>query len=311
MGLAASIQVALFLVPPTSHPDYLDASIDKQALLEGPGTDRVLFAGGSNVAFGVDSFGVEKLAGRYTINLGLHANLGLRYMLQEVLSGARKGDLVVLVPEYEHFFGDVANGDVTGLQLLQDNPSALRFFESFGQALNLARNIGSYNLEKMRNLLALGRLVSTIRHRGATKQVENSFATGVYARSSFNERGDMVRHLDQPPPSTWLEPVLRINDPVNTAVFDEVEKTSKRLNSKGASLCVVFPAVPKRWWAMNGDRADSVASRLKDLAANTPESSVYGDSSFFDTYYHLNRRGREIRTEQLGAIVSSGCRPVL
>jgi hypothetical protein len=61
---------------------------------------------------------------------------------------------------------------------------------------------------------------------------------------------------------------------------------------------------------MNGDRAELVASRLKDLAANTPQSGIYDDSYFFDTYYHLNRTGRELRTGQLGEILNSGCRPV-
>src|SRR5579871_671884 len=307
-GLAVGLQLAIFMLPPPDHLDYLDSSLDKQALLAGPEKDRVLFAGGSNVAFGVDSYGVEKAADRYAINLGLHAELGLRYMMKEVQSGAKAGDLVVLSPEYEHFFGTLANSDVTALQLLQDNHDAWRYFTSWGQLVNLARNIGNYNLRKGRSLLTAA--ARRIARRGASSRRVDAETAGLYSRSSFNDRGDMVKHLDEPQPNSWRDPITRINEPLDPHLFKEIDQMAALLESRGVGFCIVYPAVAQSWWRINGDKVGVIADRLKGFAANTPESSVYDDGYFFDTYYHLNRPGRDIRTKELSAIVKSGCHPI-
>jgi hypothetical protein len=312
LGLCAGLQIALFLVipPSPSHSDYFAASFDKQAVAQAPGHGRILFAGGSNVAFGVDSHQLERASGRPTINLGLHASLGLRYMINEVVSEARPGDLVVLAPEYEQFFGDLAYGDVTAFQLLEDNHGALRYYLSLPQEISLAKNIGAYNLRKCRDFLSIRQRLGLHTVQAGTQTQNAEPLPPIYARGSFDDRGDLVRHLDRPQPKTWIDPVSRVSDPLNTSAIADVRQMSMLLKSRGIDFCVVFPAVPKSWWQMNGDKADLVAGHLKGLSANTPESAIYDDSNFFDTYYHLNRQGREVRNEALSAILSSGCHPL-
>ena len=326
-GICGCVQLALFLVVPEPGPGdrYLAASLDKEKLLRGNSKDRVVFVGGSNVAFGVDSYGLEKALGRYTINLGLHAGLGLRYMIAEVAAAARRGDLVVLVPEYEHFFGDTAYGsDVTPLQLLQENPGAWRFFASRQQALSLARNIGAYNLRKCHVLASLefgelkAGLVSGVRAIigrpsaavVAAQEVVGAGTSPLYARSAFNARGDVVRHVGRAQPSVWIDPVVRIDDELNVDLLKEIQQTAVAFRTQGIGFCVVFPAVPRSFWRTNGDKAALVGERLKEFAANTPESSVYDDKCFFDTPYHLNGPGREIRTRQLATVLRAGCYPM-
>jgi hypothetical protein len=91
--LFGAIQLGLFLalwqMAARNTDDYLAASLDKEyrlATLPGP---RVVFVGGSNVAFGLDSAIIERWTGRRSVNMGLYVNLGLPFMLDEVRAGLR------------------------------------------------------------------------------------------------------------------------------------------------------------------------------------------------------------------------------
>ncbi len=69
----------------------------------------VLF-GGSNVAFGYDSKIIYDSLHIPVINAGLHASVGLKYMIDDCFPNLKKGDILVFSPEYDHFYGDMAYG---------------------------------------------------------------------------------------------------------------------------------------------------------------------------------------------------------
>jgi len=296
------VQLALFMSLSRARPEsYLAAAIDKYALLQKEGKDRLLFVGGSNVAFGLDSYEMETIVRRTTINLGLHAGLGLCYMLKEVSQGARNGDLVILMPEYEQFFGETAYGEL-GLEILEVHPHAWRMFNCWGQGIEVAKRIGSYNLthiqQYLRGWLAhVGTVLDGQREQVLASEYKREL---IYERSAFNDKGDMVRHLGMP---SRLFDIGHLRGEINPQAIEKVKKTALALRSRGIGFRVVFPAVTKSFWKVNRDAAADVAKELGSLAANTPESSVYDESLFFNSYYHLSEQGRKIRTRELGAMV--------
>jgi len=92
----------LLQAPPSrSQDEYVAALIDKDELLGSTLGPRFLFVGGSNLAFGLDSTMVEEAAGLPVVNCGLHANLGLQFMLNRARIHLTEGDIVVLCPEYD------------------------------------------------------------------------------------------------------------------------------------------------------------------------------------------------------------------
>ena len=54
------------------------------------------------------------------INTGIHAGMGLIYMLDHSIGFIRKGDIVVISPEYDHFYGNNAYGGETLLRTIFD-----------------------------------------------------------------------------------------------------------------------------------------------------------------------------------------------
>jgi hypothetical protein len=61
-------------------------------------------------------------------------------MVNELSVVTRPRDLVVLIPEYEEFFGDLVDGNLAAIQILQDNWAALAYTSSWHQWRNLSRD---------------------------------------------------------------------------------------------------------------------------------------------------------------------------
>ena len=64
--------------------DFMAAIIDKHEIANGIKQPKLIFAGGSNLAFGIDSELIEKKIGKKVVNLSLHAGLGLEFILNEL-----------------------------------------------------------------------------------------------------------------------------------------------------------------------------------------------------------------------------------
>ena len=60
------------------------AIIDKHAHADSIKAGKIILAGGSNLAFGIDSKQLEETLGMPVVNLGLHAGLGLHFILEEL-----------------------------------------------------------------------------------------------------------------------------------------------------------------------------------------------------------------------------------
>lgn len=99
----------LAFVLPYNKNGYMREQEVKMAMLSVP--DRkpaVVLLGGSNVAFGYDSEMLSDSLGMPVVNAGLHASIGLKYIIDDCFPRLRRGDILVLSPEYGHFFGDMA-----------------------------------------------------------------------------------------------------------------------------------------------------------------------------------------------------------
>ncbi|MEP7310596.1 MAG: hypothetical protein ABJA98_34270 [Acidobacteriota bacterium] len=298
LGLVAVVQGSLFFWPASRdvlNHSYYGAWRLKHELLVAPGQNRLIVVGGSNVAFSVDSTTLERALVRPTINMGLHGDVGLAHMVHEVEDGARAGDFVVLIPEYEQFYGDVLNGALPAAEVVQYDWSALRYFSSWRQWRNLATNSRTITSAATFALLdqAKGRLLRLPR--------ENREVTTVYRSDAFDSHGDMVAHLGlESDPRRILASTVRAEGEFNEEAVDVTVRCAEALAKRGATFVIVFPAISAGYWAVNQDLAKQVATRFPvGLVLRMPQDSVLDDGWFFDSVYHLNRKGRAVRAGQL------------
>lgn len=291
LGLSGGLSaiLAVFLAMPKDESGHLAALLDRHALLEATPGPRMIFVGGSNLAFGLDSRMVAAATGWNVVNTGLHAGLGLKYMLDDVEPFLRPGDLVVLVPEYDHFvLANALNGEMALAEfLLKYHLRGLRLLD-FRQSLNLVRNAPTV-------------VWKTILNEGVRGLRARTIAGNAFHRGVFNEHGDLIGHLSLPNHDVPPEPVLPQDlQPEAIAALNAFARRQQERRVR----CVLMSPSLRRLDYVNSEPA----IRLVDAALRrelgfpilgTPGDFVFPDDVFFDTGNHLDRIGRAERTRRV------------
>lgn len=274
---------------------FLAASIDKQNLLQREASPRIVFVGGSNLAFGIDSEDVRRRLGYRPVNMGLHANLGLEFMVNEAESGLRRGDVVVLSPEYE-LFGAVyaGNGEIL-YTALEQHPGNIRFFSwhDVRPLLDDGYVLASRIVEYDAMCLA-----------GAKVPYDIHDPNNPYRRNGFDQHGDLIAHLSLPPKTLEALPVsLGINHAGLDRAIADINSFRDFCEERGVKIFYSYPLVSQPYFAQNKEAINHLAAALsRELRVpilNTPEELWLPLDNFFDTHYHPNRTGREKRTALL------------
>ena len=270
---------------------YIAASIDKQRLLAQQPSPRIVFVGGSNLAFGLDSAAFANETSFKPVNMGLHVELGLDFILHEAKSGLRSGDVVVLSPEYELFGVDYSGGGeilytaveqhVANVQHLS-LPSVLRVSDN---GFLLLSQILDYDYRCLTG------------NRGI---YEPTNPNNPYKRSGFNEYGDVIAHYGMPRKEF---PFPKLDTKVNSRT---INRTISRLRDfqqwcqqNGIVVVVTFPTVPEQYMQQNRSSVVAIRDAVQSLnipILATPEEMTFPLDDFFDTPYHLTEPGIRQRT---------------
>lgn len=278
-----SIQIAS-----TNKNDYQASISLKHKRLDSIKGRRVIFAGGSNLAFGIDSKEIQEQIKEPVVNMGIHARLGLPFILNELQSVIRKDDVVFLSLEYYLGSGDYA---------LQKNtagyfPTASTYFKT-----NWWEDVVTLVDGRVRNIKNNKDYIVYPSVRNA----DNENVTPVYSVRAFNSFGDVVQHLGMKGedklrdkgfiPYSYWQGIKELNDFYDSA------------SAKQVKVFFLFPNFPESEYKRNAGTLskyeNDISHDLKFKALNKPADFVYPDSLFFDTVYHLNKEGREKRTAKL------------
>ncbi len=285
--VAVSAAIAQIAIPP-DYEDYLAIIGTKVHNLETTASPRIVFVGGSNLAFGVDSPEVEKELGYHVVNMGMGFNMGLRFMLDLIEPRIRKGDVVVLVPEYNLFFG-LLDGDERLLDVLELYPDGWQYIHSRRQMLNLGNNLFRHVKFKV------NRVLQQIGHK--------SDPECIYCPRAFNQYGDIVAHLGKPSKDVSRMSFLRSAGQVDGEAIHVVNDFAAAVEARGARVVFLFPCLPEPHYELRHAAIDRLESELHDkLKVEMPSSAkdyVYPVQDFYDWVYHLNREGRTLRTARI------------
>lgn len=278
---------SLFLIPNKKIPDNsLFASIDKHHRLSSLDSPKVILVGGSNWPFGVKSQMIEEAMGMPVVDMGLHAGLGMNFILSEVEKDIHPGDWVVVSLEYHHFLSkSMFNGEDVLVALLFDvNRSCLQYVKS-KQWLALLPNMCLYASKKIINI---------------TPKTEDAFED-LFTRESFNEYGDEVAHYGLASTiHSGEKPVL--GDVVCAKSIQRLVEFRDFVESKGASFVLVACPYPEQQYRLDEKAIASVKEEVSAAGLSfsiAPEDCVFPDSLMFNSFFHLSGSGAALRTEKL------------
>jgi hypothetical protein len=280
------IILSLFLpTTPRVSKSLLFADIKKDSLLINVPSPRIIFVGGSNLSFGLNSQIVKDSLHINPINTAIHAGIGVKYMLDNTYQYVKYGDIVVLALEYYHFSIEYCSSSEELLRIVLDvNKSKIRLLNS-RQIINCIPYIGKYILSKYNVFDYL--------------YVEES---DIYGVNSFNDYGDVYTHRDLNRREFILNPdsIVRLN--YNYAVMDEIKKFEEKLFQKGAVLYISYPAILDISFHNEKlliDKVEDEYIKYDFTILGTPSRYMFSDSLIFNTDYHLSGKGADYRTQLL------------
>jgi len=278
----------IFFLPPTprSKKSLLFSQIDKDSLLINTPSPRIILVGGSNLSFGINSQTIKDSLNLNPINTGVHASIGLIYMLDHTLDYIKAGDVVVVIPEYSQFFDNFAYGGEELLRTIFDVPSLKKTNKlRFQQIVNILPFLFKYIFTKVK---------------------KEEYVIGIpnkyYSRNSFNKYGDVYKHWNMPNEKVIPYNSINLNDQIDKDVVRALLNYQDTLLKRGARMYVSFPSIQESSYKNCESSILLIEKVLRENSfkiLGTSERYKFNDSLIFNTPYHLTKNGVDYRTELL------------
>lgn len=273
--------------------------------LQNTGGRKLVLVGGSNIAFGVDTAQLEETLGAfgydYTVcPFGLYAAVGTSAMIELAESCLGQGDLVVLAIEptaetFSTYFGATAFW-----KCAESCPELLSKLSAEKRAA-LAGNYIGYLQERV-----------SIARSGILPRVE-----GVYAKSSFDERGNMI--FDRA--GNTMLPGCDPAAPIDLAALSMEDAFIRQVNDfcrtaarQGATVVLSFSPMNRGALADGWEEAvypwfRSLLEAFDCRIISDPNDYIMDSGWFYDNNFHLNTAGAQVRTHTLACDLLSflGC----
>jgi hypothetical protein len=244
---------------------------------------RLIITGGSGAHYTINSKELEKGLGMSVVNLGIDGTLGLNVILPSILARVRKGDTVLLIPEYLILLDDDGLGDrATGFGIAIGKPGLGNIPPQ--QFLQDTFMLGVPSLKPLT--------------KSFVDLVEKGKFTGYYS-DPVDDRGDPTVVKERT--GKWWK--LAIDGSISDSAYNRIYEFKREVEAKGGKLILSLPWVYAQESKKNIANIRKTAARLEQIAPlvyDLNTLNIQKDSSLFaDTHYHLLPEARVIRAQQL------------
>ncbi len=290
--LLAVLPFALFAAAAESaHNNYHNvfnaALVDKYHRLTETGGQKIIFVGGSSLPFGLRCDLVEEELGYAPVDFGMYASLGTRVMAELSLDGVEREDVVVLAPELNaQTFSEYFNADVLW-ESVNEERSIIRSL-SWDEKVSMAYNYFDFLWNKWR-----------VRNAEGVEEGE------LYARSSFNEYGDLSypRESNIMPGGFDKSQPVTLSDLYDEAFFADMAAYVKAVRARGAEVYFAFSPTNAAAVSFTPEEAaafeSALAEKLGCAVLGSIAGATYEPGYFYDTNFHLNDTGAILHTVRL------------
>ena len=284
--------MAITSIFPYNKHGYIRRQLVKQDMLSRENRQpSIILVGGSNVAFGYNSKIVSDSMNMDVINFGLHAGFGLKYIIDDLSLYVKEDDIVILSPEYEHFFNKNAYGE---------KPLADIFYLTNGKCIN------TLNKEQLRCIIdnTPAYIRANIESSLVNLVLKNS--KYIYQYESFNEYGDVIAHWERETSFSSPIAIQHKRSNVNSDFIEYFISKIRDMKEKGTEIILYPPAIEETGYnnkILDIQFIDSIMNVNKMPFICSPSDVVMPKTLFYDSEYHLNKDGAQRHSEHLVGIL--------
>ncbi len=278
--------VFVILVMPKSRSSAYNLYNYKMSLIDTVSSPRLIFVSGSSLYTSLDSKRIEDSLHVNVINSGLHAGIGLKYMIDDVARGVKKGDVVAIGAEYPQFYTD-AYGNKTLAVILYYNGW---------------RNLCSLNIKQWMNVLkGIPYILRVNIFEGLlTHELVGKVTNPMDA---INKNGDEISHWRiKADGSGIVSRASKAELELDTAFCTYFVHKLKEIEKKGAKVLLIPSVIRETAFQYEKERAYELDAFFKKHGYayhSKPEEHVMPDSCAWNTDYHMNYKGVERNTDVL------------
>ena len=277
--------------------------IHKHRALERARSPKIIFVGGSNLAFGLDSQAVSKAFSEPVVNMGVSVNLGLRYQLEEIKDEINEGDTIVISPEYDLLAQDpfFSTCMIEGPRVMPR--SAIWVLRSYATSPNGIITGGSNLSQVLQDKWTSWRWLIKEQFQDdhpkpTAKKLINPGELEALNRSHFTPEGDLIGHLSMPSyAQNWLSPIK----PIQSSTIEVLNDFAKFVQHRGARVVMLPPPLARSAYDFNERHIETMYSlcrrNLIFPVLSQPSRYVFDNKQFFNTMWHLLAEGRQKRTQ--------------
>lgn len=280
-----------------SPKDFTAAIIDKHERANQIDDPKIIFTGGSNIAFGLDSESIQNEFMVPVVNLGIDGSLGVAFMLEEVKHIMDSGDVVFISFGYLH----ALNGVLATKMLTSDYyPVAKNFY-----TITPRERIKHYLIKTRQRFIRLSH--DTYIWLSGQQNPLNSIKPSIYSRSGFNQYGDFVAHLEQERKKS-----LDHKETFTYQYWSGIELINEfaaYAEQQDVQVYYFFGNLARSEYQKNKKVIDRLVAdihrNIDTIILGTVTDFVFDDKHFYDTVYHLHKEGRILLTEKFVTLIQT------
>lgn len=256
--------------------DWIERKIKISSMLDKKGS-KLVFVSGSNAIYGLNAQEIENKTGIPTLNFGTHAGL-TSYIFKNAKKVLKKNDIIFLPLEYEYY------SDTNEINSL----SSTTIEYIIGYDYDYYKNLSLYN--KIQVLMYLGKLDDK---KGGNEILPNH----------LDKRGDYIYNTGEVKSYTkTAQPYqIIINKIQNNYQSWELYKFIQWCKKNDIKVYAFSPNVyHKNSLTMEEQKSIKEMKKFYKIAGvdfiGTPEDGFFKLKYMYDTDYHLNQEGQNLRT---------------
>lgn len=294
--LAAFLQTGV----PTKDSRWLyNAYAAKAELANQMPSPKILVVSGSNALLGISCETIQKEMNVPCLNAAINVGLGLEYTFHYAQSFAKPGDTILLPLEYELYYSSDAVNNVLVDYVFSRDPKYL-------DSLDLSERVDFFKGLGIERLLV-----------GLLSKLDEDANRRASRGSALNQNGDRTsnlasemtaehyKRLQAARPFKVPPGFIQDSSNFNSYGFDQIKAFAEWCQRNNIRLIATWPNLmyfeeyQEQEYQIFFQKIRNFYASIEVPVVGKPYDSMYEQSLFYDTAYHLNDEGVRKRTHQL------------